>query len=534
MHLTVEDALTVYPLSEGKLAAGEKGISRTISSINLMDAPDVINWMKEGELLLTTAYAIRDSPEEFVNLLQKLNERGASGLGIKLGRYWVEIPEIALVEADRLGFPLIELPFEFTFSEQITALFQSEFQRDTRRLNELLETQKKLVDFAMQADEYTNYFQSITSILGRPVAIVTSEGQTLYNVTRCSEMELLSDWPWHQDNRFYKAANNLLYRVPLLKNGKSYGYLLVQTENLLEAHDMEGIFHQAAVILSYHLEVIRNQEASAVGSRLGTAMERYLKGNASRKTVLEFAEALGSTFWSTPYVCMVSSTRADAWDHESQRRRLREIQDKLQDHPKTASLESHHFYVMNRVYSLFPIPEEEAKERRQYENSARLYADLMHAWDHGVGAGTCFISKVRMGMEEFIDGFRECAEAERISTELGLSEPVVMFIDLEFIYLFKHIPQEVMSRYCSYLFRPLLDKDEEYAGEMMHTLETYFVNNGQVNETARELFIHRNTVLYRLEKISGLLNLDLKNTDHLLLLKLGLMFRHLMPPDRQA
>ncbi|MDQ0495328.1 sugar diacid utilization regulator [Paenibacillus brasilensis] len=347
-------------------------------------------------------------------------------------------------------------------------------------------------------------------------------------------MELLSDWPWHQDHRFYKAANNLLYRVPLLKNGKSYGYLLVQTENLLEVHDMEGIFHQAAVILSYHLEVIRNQEASAAGSRLGTAMERYLKGNASRKTVLEFAEALGSTFWSTPYVCMVSSTRADAWDHESQRRRLREIQDKLQDHPKTASLESHHFYVMNRVYSLFPIPEEEAKERRQYENYARLCADLMYAWEHGAGAGTCYISKVRMRMEEFIDGFRECAEAERISTELGLSEPVVMFADLEFIYLFKHIPQEVMSRYCSYLFRPLLDKDGEYAGEMMHTLETYFVNNGQVNETPRELFIHRNTVLYRLEKISGLLNLDLKNTDHLLLLKLGLMFRHLMPPDRQA
>ncbi|MCM3203435.1 PucR family transcriptional regulator [Paenibacillus illinoisensis] len=532
MHLTIEDALAVYPLSEGKLAAGKKGISRTISSINLMDAPDVINWMKEGELLLTTAYAIRDSPEDFVNLLQKLNERGASGLGIKLGRYWAEIPEIALLEADRLGLPLIELPFQFTFSEQITALYQSEFQRDTRRLNELLETQKKLVDFAMQADEYTNYFQSITSILGVPLAIVTSEGQTLYNMTRCSDMELLSDWPWNQDNRFYKSASNLLYRVPLLKNGKSYGYLLIQTENLLEAHEMEGIFHQAAVILSYHLEVIQNQEATAAGSRLGMAMERYLKGNASLKTVLEFAEALGSTFWSTPYVCMVSSTRADAWDHENQRRKLREIQNRLQDHPKTSSLESHHFYVMNRIYSLFPLLEEEAKDRRKYEDSVRLYADLMHSWEHGTR--TCFISKVRTGIEEFIDGFRECGEAERISTELGLSEPIVMFADLEFIYLFKHIPQEVMVRYCSYLFRPLMDKEEEYTSEMMHTLEAYFANNGQVNETARELYIHRNTVLYRLEKISGLLNLDLKNTDHLLLLKLGLMFRHLMSSERQV
>ncbi|WP_339308138.1 helix-turn-helix domain-containing protein [Paenibacillus sp. FSL R5-0519] len=67
-----------------------------------------------------------------------------------------------------------------------------------------------------------------------------------------------------------------------------------------------------------------------------------------------------------------------------------------------------------------------------------------------------------------------------------------------------------MVRYCSYSFRPLLDKEEEYTSEMMHTLEAYFANNGQVNETARELYIYRNTVLYRLEKISGLLNLDMK------------------------
>ncbi|MFB5677544.1 PucR family transcriptional regulator [Paenibacillus terreus] len=534
MHLTVEDALTIYPLSEGKLAAGKKGVTRMISSINLMDAPDVINWMKEGELLLTTAYAIRDSPEEFVTLLQKLNERGSSGLGIKLGRYWSEIPEIVLLEADRLSFPLIELPFEFTFSEQITALFQSEFQRDTRRLNELLETQKKLVDFAMQADEYTNYFQGITSILGRPVAVVTAEGLVLHNVTGCSEQELLSDWPWHLDNRFYKAAGKLLYRTPLLKSGTSFGYLLVQTRNLQEANEMEGIFHQAAVILSYHLEIIRNQEAAAAGRRLGMTLERYLKGNASPQTVLEFAEVLGSGFWDFPYVCMISSADTSAWDQDRRRRRLREIQERLQEHPKTASLESHHFYVMNRVYSLLRIPKGEAGERKQYEQTARLYADLMNAWGYGNGVNACYISKIRTGIDSLIDGFRECAEAERISVELGITEQVVLFADLEFAYLFRHLPQEVMNRYCSYLFRPLLDKDEEYAGEMMRTLEAYFANNGQVNDTARELFIHRNTVLYRMEKIAGLLNLDLKNTDDLLKLKLGLMFRHLLPNGGKA
>ena len=110
MHLTIEDALAVYPLSEGKLAAGKRNFSN--DQLHQFDGCAGCDQLDERrELLLTTAYAIRDSPEDFVNLLQKLNERGASGLGIKLGRYWAEIPEIALLEADRLGLPLIELPF---------------------------------------------------------------------------------------------------------------------------------------------------------------------------------------------------------------------------------------------------------------------------------------------------------------------------------------------------------------------------------------------------------------------------------------
>ncbi|WP_223067734.1 PucR family transcriptional regulator [Paenibacillus caui] len=532
MRLTVEDALKIYPLSKGKLVAGKDGISRIISSINLMDAPDVINWMKEGELLLTTAYAIKDSPEEFVTLLQKLNERGSSGLGIKLGRYWREIPEIVLLEADRLQIPLIELPFEFTFSEQITALFQSEFQRDTRRLNELLETQKKLVDFAMRANEYTNYFQGVADILGLPLAVVRSDGQILYNATGCSQQELLTGWPWQPDNQLSKTADKLLYRIPLLKNGKLYGYLMLQTDYFNDVHDMEGIFHQAAVILSFHLEVIQNQEAFAVSSKLGIIMERYLKGSTSWERVREFAEALSSKFWNSPYLFMISSVRENSENTEQQGRELREIQNRLREHPNTASIESYHFYMMNRLCSLISIREEEARDSIRCEQVARLYADLMYSWGEPKTSNTSYASKVRIGVEEFIESLRECVEAERISTELGFDRPVIMFADIEFTYLFRHIPEEVMSNYCAYLFRPLMERDEEYAGEMMRTLESYFSNCGQINEIARELFIHRNTVFYRLEKISAILNLDLKNTDDMLKLKMAFMFKHLMSVDR--
>lgn len=115
MHLTVEEALSIYPLSEAKLIAGSKGKHRIVKSINVMDAPDISDWIKEGEMLLTTAYLIKDNMEEASALLQTLNRRGSSALGIKLGRFWDEVPEQLVAEAESLNFPLIHLPFEFTF-----------------------------------------------------------------------------------------------------------------------------------------------------------------------------------------------------------------------------------------------------------------------------------------------------------------------------------------------------------------------------------------------------------------------------------
>jgi hypothetical protein len=75
-------AQTINPLSEGKLTVEVQGFYRLISSLNLMDAPDITNWMKEGGLLLITGYAIKDSPEDFVKLLQSLNEQESSSLGL--------------------------------------------------------------------------------------------------------------------------------------------------------------------------------------------------------------------------------------------------------------------------------------------------------------------------------------------------------------------------------------------------------------------------------------------------------------------
>lgn len=59
---------------------------------------------------------------------------------------------------------------------------------------------------------------------------------------------------------------------------------------------------------------------------------------------------------------------------------------------------------------------------------------------------------------------------------------------------------------------------------MLETLDCWFNHNMSVQQTAKALFIHKNTLYYRLQKIENLTSLDINNIDHVVLLYIGLKF----------
>ena len=63
------------------------------------------------------------------------------------------------------------------------------------------------------------------------------------------------------------------------------------------------------------------------------------------------------------------------------------------------------------------------------------------------------------------------------------------------------------------------------AGVSKPTFYKFFENNLNVSETSRKLFVHRNTLVYRLEKIKKLTGLDLREFDHAIIFKVALMVK---------
>ena len=73
---------------------------------------------------------------------------------------------------------------------------------------------------------------------------------------------------------------------------------------------------------------------------------------------------------------------------------------------------------------------------------------------------------------------------------------------------------------------PLLAHDG--GGEYIHTLEVYFEHNGNLSQTAEALFIHRNTLIYRMDRIAAITGLDMNRPETRLAVQLALHIHRML------
>ena len=83
------------------------------------------------------------------------------------------------------------------------------------------------------------------------------------------------------------------------------------------------------------------------------------------------------------------------------------------------------------------------------------------------------------------------------------------------------LPADASARYSSQIFNRQTAK--LFNDEMLHTIETFFENSLNLSETARKLYIHRNTLVYRLEKVQRAIGLDLRSFDDAVTFKMMML-----------
>jgi len=137
---------------------------------------------------------------------------------------------------------------------------------------------------------------------------------------------------------------------------------------------------------------------------------------------------------------------------------------------------------------------------------------------HIIGMGT-----VAGQLKDIARSFKEAQMAVDIGQVFNSDTTVMSFENLGIGRLIYQLPTPLCEMFLSEVFKKgSIDSLDE---ETLFTIQKFFENNLNVSETSRKLFVHRNTLVYRLEKIKKLTGLDLREFDNAIVLKTALMVK---------
>ncbi len=140
-----------------------------------------------------------------------------------------------------------------------------------------------------------------------------------------------------------------------------------------------------------------------------------------------------------------------------------------------------------------------------------------------IGFGT-----VAEHLRSLADSYKEAQTAIDVGKVFDTEKSIINYENLGIGRLIYQLPTTLCNIFLSEVFKK--NSIDSLDQETLFTINKFFENNLNVSETSRKLFVHRNTLVYRLEKIKKLTGLDLRQFDHAIVFKVALMVRKYLAP----
>jgi sugar diacid utilization regulator len=186
---------------------------------------------------------------------------------------------------------------------------------------------------------------------------------------------------------------------------------------------------------------------------------------------------------------------------------------------------------MGQIVVLFADTSQDTKVRKQ--NTIDLVTKI-RAYSKGkmpnmalsVGAGRLYPA-----IRDICRSYQEAKQALELGRFAGGQAEVTFFEDLGAIRLLASVGYELLDDFYKEYLDPLIEYDEKNGVNFHETLQVYFQQNGDLNQTAEKLFMHPNTLRYRLRKIEELLDTDLQHFNNRLNLYLACKIAKMRQPS---
>ncbi|MFB9328470.1 PucR family transcriptional regulator [Paenibacillus aurantiacus] len=520
--MLLADLLETPMLKNTRIVAGGGALQRLVLSVNMMDSPDIFDYLKPHELLLTTAYAIKDEPDILVKLVREMSSLGCAGLAIKTKRYLDEIPAAVKAEADRLDFPLLELSLDCSLAEALHQMLSRILEHRTEEMRCALERHRKFSDIILEGKGLQDMIDALAGLLGTPVLLVSSNAEAIAR-------------SGHFDQEMYKlAADGLQDRLPAaspaakpvaidlsypasrwicypIVTDQPQGYLLTLAGREDESDALASLTAEQAVNV-IRFELMKRQAVKERSRRYKSDFfSDVVDGQITSEQELLHRGSKYGVRRDTVYLCVSIAQDLMRTDDTARGGKLANVdKDRLYGWVKSgAKAQGLSFILFDKHDGLVmliplrkdalqdPLEEEYALSERLKRITEEVFACSGASISFGVGNAADTVLKLPRAYQESVEALH--------AGRRGQARRFVQFYRVkELNDLLRMLPQADMAEFVGDTFRRLNQLEVKERAELLRTLRAYYDNHCHIADTAKQLFVHRNTVIYRLDKCEQL------------------------------
>lgn len=510
MKIQVKDILDLDGFKGARLVAGKEGIDNIVNNATVMEVPDIYGYVEEHNLLITTLYPISHDKKSMEKLIPRLAELNLSGICIKPKRYIDEINEIMIKQANKLSFPIISLPKGSNLSDLVSEISEISLQNHIDMLGFRDRVHRELMDLFLRGADIHHMVNTLANIVRLPVILldnsfnITSKSNELKNKDLSIILEPNNyGSPTFKINLNNKEYGEDYYSKHNINAGKTrFGYLVLLSGKG-DSESLRIAMEQASLLLASTF-----YKNNAVLEKEKGFMDAFIRDLLQGK-VYSSMDAIGRAKkfgWNLEFPMIIMMAKLLPKDSDKKIELYGEILDSklfektLQERLNINKSKIKTVYIDDSIVIFINTIFMDDVEINCVKAGCAILQKLKNEAEIGVG-----ISNIINSIDGIPLAYKEAKRSVKAGSVLYQDSFINHYNDYRIFDIISEVRDiNVLNRFVNDKLGKVIKHDNNSDFQLMNTLKVLIECNFNIKKASQKLFIHYNTLRYRIDRLREL------------------------------
>ncbi|MDR0270381.1 PucR family transcriptional regulator ligand-binding domain-containing protein [Paenibacillus sp.] len=539
--LSIRDVLERPVFQRARLIAGMGGTDRKVGWVHILEIANVAPYVTKNDLILTTGLWLRHYEQERLSYMQQLIRQEAAGLCVEFGTSIENIPSEVIELADASDFPLIVFEQPVRFVEITQDIHGLLINQQHQMLKDLEAYSRRLQQITLQSTDVNAILHVLYEYTGQQVVYHSTVDTNKFmprNISAAAAEEITalyrgqvqgSEAAQQEAGQFMLPKERLLLTQPVICLGQTLAHvgLVIPSQQardritLLLDYTAKSLASLLLRMLFLEEKMLRDQN-----QLIQDILNHQIEDEEEARVRMGLRPPKQAEMW---FVGGMMETEYGPGEGDLDRDKMESDQQDLLVRLR-ALLKRHalHNLLMQKGRRIYILCARDKASKDDtplsLQQTIRKIVDRMQHPASGapvhrlrVGFGL-----IRTRMTDIHRSFKEAEQVLEVTRSAAVREG--LFYDQIGVYrLLKAIPAETLESFIRDQLGALMAYDQEHHLHLLPTLDMYLKCMGSKNDTAKALYIHRQTLYNRLDKLEEILGEDYLEPSRRICLEMALL-----------